>query len=591
MRLMHHTRVTSRIGLVSLAAAAAGLSGCGDLGSGDVAGEAMAVAEVRDFEISTLSSGELRAQKSVELRSGVNRQTTIFEIVPEGSRVQKGDVLVKLADDEIRKELQEEETQLSQRQLDLDASDANYQITLSDNEANLAEAELNVKIAEIALNQWREGDDPKKIKELDAEIERTQREYERLERKYEQSQNLFEQEYLSRDELDTDRINYYSSKSDLELAKLEKQVYMDYQRIQEEEGLIGDLQSAEKELERVEQQNRINLKNAESELANRRARLLRQEEEVAEVEAELEAATVIAPTDGLVIYGTTANGGGYRSQNEGPLEIGSQIRPNDLLIVLPDTSEMIATVNVHESIAGRVRPGQPSNVTVGAANSMVINGRVEKVGVLAQGGGWRDPNKREYEVIIALEPTDAQLAELKPSMRVEAEIVLGQVEQELAVPVQAVFAEGVVRYVYTPEGTKFVRKPVQMGRRSDTWAEISGGLEPGEIVLIREPSSGEVLGDEWDVAQLEAAGYTLDEDGNPTLKNPRSRFPGRGRPGRPGGGRPASVSDADDGNDASASESARAASSTEREDDTASTAESAAGTDDAAVAEATERLD
>ena len=607
---MQRNQSRRAITLAGLIASSLGgmLAGCGDLDGGGT-GDAMSVAEVRDFKISTLSSGELRAKNSVELRSQVNRQTTVFEIVPEGSRVKKGDVLVRLADDEIRNELQEEETQLSQRQLDLDAAEANYQITVSDNEANLADAKLQVELAEIALNQWRQGDDVKRIKELDAEIERTEREFERLDRKYKQSQNLFEQEFLSRDELDRDRIQYFSAKADYELAQLEKQVYMDYQRIQEEQQLIGDLKGAKQELARVRQQNEINLKNAESEVANRRARLLRQQEEVKEVQTELKNATITAPTDGLVVYGTTAQGSdSWRSQNEGPLEIGSQIRPNDLLIVLPDTSQMIATVSVHESIAGRVRPGQEASVTVGAVNDMIIDGVVEKIGVLAKGGGWRDPNKREYEVTVALEPTSDQLAELKPSMRVEAELVLGEVTQQLAVPVQAIFAEGPVRYVYTAEGAKFTRRPVQIGRQSDLWAEIRAGLDAGTEVLVREPAPGEVLGEQWDVAQLEAAGYTLDEDGEPTLKNPRGRFPGRGRPRGPAGGRRgASVSDAsgtpDGQGDASGGDAARsgAAEATKtasaNDSGTAGTAEGDGGVDGTAEAEsarvapAIERLD
>ncbi|MEM0983622.1 MAG: efflux RND transporter periplasmic adaptor subunit [Planctomycetota bacterium] len=512
--------MTSAFVRAGLAAVIGGLAlaGCG----GDVAesGQSndVALAKVRDFDITTLASGELAAKDSVEIRSKVYRQTTIFSIVPEGSRVKKGDLLVSLASDEIERSLQEEETTLSQYQLDLDAAEANFSITKSDNEAALAKSKLDVKLAQIALNQWRDGDDPKKIAELESTIEQNQKDFERQDNKVENSINLHAQDFLSDDELELDRIQLLKARAALDNAVRELKVYKNYQRIQEEEKLIGDLASAQQELDRVEQQNGINLKRAESEVTRRKARLLDQQKDVEEERAQLAACEMYAPTDGLVVYGTTASGrDSYRSQNEGPLDVGSAVRPNDLLVVLPDTSEMMANVKVHESLAGRVRQGQEVRVKVGAAGGAQLTGEVASIGVLAEGGGWRDPNRREYTVRVRLDGS-AFDEQLKPSMRCEAEIVLGEAEGSLTIPVQAVFAEGQVRYVYTPEGAKYVRKPIKMGRRSDLWAEIAAGIDPETPVLIREPTPGEILPREWDIAELEAAGYTIDEEGRPVVK-------------------------------------------------------------------------
>src|SRR5262245_3774787 len=88
---------------------------------------------------------------------------------------------------------------------------------------------------------------------------------------------------------------------------------------------------------------------------------------------------------------------------EGPLQIGRQVHPNELLIVLPDTSVMLASVQVHESLASRIKPGLRATVKVEAAGGKTYNGTVESIGVLAESGGWRDPNLREYRVKIALD--------------------------------------------------------------------------------------------------------------------------------------------------------------------------------------------
>jgi hypothetical protein len=147
---------------------------------------------------------------------------------------------------------------------------------------------------------------------------------------------------------------------------------------------------------------------------------------------------------------------------------------------------------------------------------------------MAEGGGWRDPNLREYTVRVALDTQGA--TNLKPAMRCEARIILDSVPETVTVPVQAVFNEGAVQFVYRPSGSKFSRVPVRVGKRSDTIAEIAKGLDEGEVVLVREPSPGEVLAESFSPLALTAAGYKLDEQGKVLAE-------GGGMRGGPGAGR------------------------------------------------------
>jgi len=185
-----------------------------------------------------------------------------------------------------------------------------------------------------------------------------------------------------------------------------------------------------------------------------------------------------------------------------------------LLVVLPDTSEMIARVRVHESLVGRIRPGQEVEIKIDAADGQVFKGTVTDIGVLAEGGGWRDPNRREYTVNIAID-VDGEAAKLKPSMRCEATVIMDHVVDSLAIPLPALFSDSGVRYVYLREGGRFVKRPVKIGRRSDAYVEILAGLSEGNLVLAREPSSVEVVLREWDTDELTIAGYKLDEKGQP----------------------------------------------------------------------------
>lgn len=522
---------------VAVAGSLVGLAGCDQKSAQDDAGAvSLAKAEVRTFEISTLATGELEARDRVELRSSVERQTTVVEIVPEGTRVKAGDVLVQLNSDEIKREIEEEELQLAEARLNLESAETAYEIQVSDNAASLQKAQLAVDLADLALEQWRNGDNVKALQQRQTSIEKTERDLKRLKDKYERSQELHARKFISDDELLRDEIALLEAKAAEETAKLDMETYRKYQLERDLEQKKSDLKEAQQELVRVEKTNAINLKNRESTMQNRKVQVARREERLAEWTNQFEACTIKAPTDGLVVYGSTAQSNDWRWQNEGPIGVGRQIRNNDLLIVLPDTSEMIASVKVHESLAGRVRPGQRANITVEAlGNSLVIAGQVESIGLLAETGGWRDPNRREYTVRVRVEP-GTYSDELKPSMRCQAELILGTVEEAMAVPVQSVFSDGAVQYVLVPEGGRYVRRPVSLGQRSDMFAQIAAGLEAGERVLLRDPEPGEVLEQAWDADQLAAAGYSLDEEGNPVA--PRRRRPGM-RPGGAPGGPPA----------------------------------------------------
>jgi len=486
----------------------------------------VATARQSDFEITTLATGELVAKNSVEIRSRVESTTSVVEVVAEGQRVQKGDVLVRLNSEEIANEIAEEELRVLEATSSYEAAKTAEKIQVSDNASALLTAETQLTIARLSLEQWREGDVAKQRQSNTLQVEKAEKDLERLKYKYEQSQDLFANDFLSKDELDRDEIAFIQAKATLAEAELDMEVYETYQYIKDKTQFELDVEQAQSKLERVREENEINLRDKEARTVSQQRQLQMREERLAKEKAQFEACTIVAPSAGLVVYGSSTESGRFRAQNEGSISVGTQVRNNDLMLVLPDTSEMVANVKVHESLAGRIRPGQPAAITIDAIDE-VVHGVVASIGILAESSGWRDPNLREYTVKIALIPSEAS-AKIKPTMRCEAKITLGKVTDALVIPLPAVFNEGAVRFVYTPSGSRFVRHPVKSGRMSDTDVEILAGLEPGDRVLLRQPDAGEVLAGTWTPEQLEAAGYVVNEDGQVMPSY------GRGMGGRPG---------------------------------------------------------
>lgn len=511
------------------------------------------------FEINATAVGELEARRQIEVRSQLEQPTTIVDVVREGANVKAGEVLVKLNADSIQQQIDEEMLRVETARADLAVAENAYEIQINENDSALRKAILAVELAELDQKQWLDGEVTAKRSKLDLDLDKAKRELDRLSDRYQRSQTLIARDFISRDELKRDELAFLEAQAALQTADLNRRIYEQFEYPKGEKTKRSTLEEAVAEVERVRRKNESQLASRNADRINQRQQLTVREGKLAKLREQLEGATLRAPSDGMVVHATSLNRDRWGGDARGTMEVGRQVTRNELLIVLPDTSEMVASVRVPESVAGRVRPGQTAGIKIDALQGRSVRGEVLSVGVLAESGGFRDPNLREYTVKIRLDDSALSLGvPLRPSMRCEAEIALDRVERALAVPVQAVFTDGPVRFAYVEEGEGWRRKPVKMARRSDRYVEILAGLAEGQRVLVRAPGQGEVPDAAWDKAELNAAGLDLSADGKviamprPGADNPKAgpaeakgskgdRPRGQGSPGAgPGnGGAPA----------------------------------------------------
>lgn len=456
------------------------------------------------FEVTATASGELRAKNQTPIRSELEQEGAIVAIVEEGSLVKKGDILVKLNGDEIRTQLDDEMLQRETARAEAISADNDLKIQITENAASVRKTTTDVVLAEIELRKFEAGDVVEKRLELDLALEKGHREVARLTEKVARSRELFKKDFLSKDELEKDEIEFVEAQAELKKAEVAKEAYEEYTYNQERKKLESALDQAKSELEKTARKNESELASKEADLTNKRRRLELHEAMVAKYEGQLAKTQIKAPTDGLVVYATSLEQYSWMN-NEQPLNVGTVIHPNQEIIMLPDTREMIAAVKVHESLVGRIKPGQHAMVTVDAVQGRKFEGAVESIGIMARSGGWRDPNVREYEVRITLELPESAHG-LKPSMRCEGRITLMDVDDAIAVPLPGVFTEGANQFVYLIEGDKYVQSQVRVGRRSDTTAEIVNGVKEGQRIALSEPPTGRVVKAKFEQAPADGAG-------------------------------------------------------------------------------------
>ncbi|MDI9410482.1 MAG: HlyD family efflux transporter periplasmic adaptor subunit [Bacteroidia bacterium] len=486
-----------------------------------------AAARQGNFDVVLPVSGELAALRKIEVRNKLEGRAIITEIVPEGKRVAAGDLLIKLAEEELITKLKDAEDKLKTAQGEVIAAEQNLSIKEQEKQSELEKADVAVRMADLGFQGWLNGDVVKKRQELATALETNRIDAERLAKRFDEAKSLVEKGFISRDDYEKDRVALIQANAKVKQADIDIKVYDEFQYPQDEAKKKSDLDQARAERGRTEQKKDAELVKARTELDSARFKQQTAQERLDQTKQQIAYCTVNAPSDGLVVYASSLESGGWgRGSETPPPQAGTELKPNELVMILPDTSAMVANLKVSEALSGRIKPGQRVTVFSDASPGVPISGDVLGVSVLAESGGWRDPNRRDYTVRVALEQRD-DLA-LKPSMRCKAQILLDEVREALSVPVQAVFRKGRASFVYVPDGGGFAQKLVRVGRTSEVDAEIVDGLAAGDVVLLREPRADEIT------SQLSP------ESVNPPAADSREAragtdgATGAGRPGRTG---------------------------------------------------------
>lgn len=297
------------------------------------------------------------------------------------------------------------------------------------------------------------------------------------------TQRLFEKDFVTKIDLENDQLALKRKSINMESAKTDMDLYVKYEFPKQAEKLVSDYEESLRKLQRARKLAVSKLAQAEAKLNSAQARFELQSRKRNELSEQVEKCVIRATRPGLVVYGE-GNRSYYRDNDR--IEEGAQIRERQVIITIPDTTQMTVDVKVHESYVKRVMRGQKARVTVDAFPDIKLTGEVLRIAVLPDSQNrWMNPDLKVYSTSILI---DGHHEWLKPGMSAEAQIVIDVLKDVVQVPLQAVFQEGRESVVYVADGG-LKRRVVETGSFDTTYIEIKSGLEPGEIVALRAPNA------------------------------------------------------------------------------------------------------
>ena len=232
-----------------------------------------------------------------------------------------------------------------------------------------------------------------------------------------------------------------------------------------------DKTGRERDLANLAAEGRVTDAISGSELVSLRQQRDRAQGRVQALQAAVEAMTVRAPQDGIVVF--------QNDWNDQKKKVGDSVWYGEVVLGLPDLSEMKGDGFVDEADGGPVAEGQPVVVRLEARADFDLKGRVARIARTVRRRSWRTPLKG-YRVEIALEKTDPTF--MRPAMRFRGEIETGRVAALLLVPREAVFLRDEGPAVWRKTALGWRETAVKLGRSSRTQIEIVSGLRDGDLV-------------------------------------------------------------------------------------------------------------
>ena len=160
------------------------------------------------------------------------------------------------------------------------------------------------------------------------------------------------------------------------------------------------------------------------------------------------------------------------------------VNPGEPLLEVGDTRQLLVSVDVLSQDAVRIRPG--TRVVLehwgGEVPLEAVVSRVEPEGFTAVSALGVEERRVKVHATITSPPE--VYGSLGPGYRVLARFVVWAAEDALRVPTAALFRHGEGWAVFVVEGGRAVLRPVRVGRMAGLTAEVVGGVEAGEVVVV-----------------------------------------------------------------------------------------------------------
>ncbi|WP_420400757.1 efflux RND transporter periplasmic adaptor subunit [Flagellimonas sp.] len=204
--------------------------------------------------------------------------------------------------------------------------------------------------------------------------------------------------------------------------------------------------------------------------------------EVSKIQKQLEDLTTLqrsftihSDANGMVTYAKNWDGS--------KRTVGSNISPWDPTIAtLPDLTKMESKTYANEVDIRKIIKEQEVTIGFDAFPDVTIKGIVTNVANVGEKKRGSDINL--FQVLIKFNESNDNV---RPGMTTSNRILIDKEEDVLTVPLEAIFSQDSISYVYAKSGLSIEKKEVELGSSNVDEVVIKNGLEENDIVYLSKP--------------------------------------------------------------------------------------------------------
>ena len=194
--------------------------------------------------ISVVESGTIKARDQHIIKNEVEGRTSIITLIPEGTRVKNGDLLVELDASSLQDGKIDQEIRVQNNEATYINAKENLAIVTSQAVSDVNQAELTLEFARQDLTKYELGQYPKDVNEANKRITLAKEELERSEQTLKWSDRLYQEKYLSETERAADELTVKRRRLEYDLAVADLNLLQDFTYPRQIRQFQSDVQQA-----------------------------------------------------------------------------------------------------------------------------------------------------------------------------------------------------------------------------------------------------------------------------------------------------------------------------------------------------------
>lgn len=204
-------------------------------------------------------------------------------------------------------------------------------------------------------------------------------------------------------------------------------------------------------------------------------------ERLGELEVLYNSLDIYSPKTGLLTY--------YKQGFGGVTKVGSRVTMwNPIIATIPDMTNLISRTYINEIDISKVKVGLPVTIGIDAFPEKELSGEVISMANVGQNMPNSDAKVFEVKIKIFGEDPD-----LRPAMTTSNVLKAMTLQDTLFIPLESVFANDSLQYVYKVDRGKTVKQIVSLAEANENYVLVKEGLEEDDKIFLSTPDDTEGL--------------------------------------------------------------------------------------------------